>query len=111
MAKDDYHVIVHRMLSHLYKQLKKGESPDPDVLRPDSKICNRIPKSYWNYILVNMQAEGLITGLKINPDEAEDPQLEEQLGRIQITPKGIELLCDNRMSDRVDQLVRGVLSI
>ena len=111
MAKDDYHVIVFRILSYLYRQLKNGEAPDPDMLRADGKICNRIPESYWKFILENMQEEGLIRGLEINPDEADSHPPEEQLDRLQITIKGIEQLCDSRMGERVDQLIKGILNI
>ena len=39
MAKDDYHVIVFRILSYLYKQLKTGEAPDPDMLRANPRYA------------------------------------------------------------------------
>ena len=111
MAKDDYHVIVFRILGYLYKQLKNGLRPDPEALRPDGKICNQIPETYWKYILENMQEEGLIRGLKKEEGQEEYNHLEEQTANIQITVKGIEQLCDSRMGERVDQLLKGILNI
>ena len=37
--------------------------------------------------------------------------LEEQLGNVQITPKGIEMLSDSGMAEKVDNLLKGILSI
>ena len=36
MAKDDYYVIVYKILAYLYVQLKKGEPIDPK--RSDGKL-------------------------------------------------------------------------
>ena len=110
MAKDDYFVIVFRILKHLYKQLKAGLPPEPEMLRHDSKTCN-VNEAYWRYIVLSMQEEGLIRGLKTGESQMEENPLEDQLANIQITPKGIELLSDNRMSERVDGLIKGALGV
>ena len=39
MAKDDYHVIVFRILKNLYKWLKNSLSVEPEMLRHDSSTC------------------------------------------------------------------------
>ncbi|MBQ8136331.1 MAG: hypothetical protein IJ174_02765 [Clostridia bacterium] len=108
MAKDDYHVIVFRILKYLYGRLKKGEPVEPEMLRNDSKTCN-VNESYWRYILISMQEEGMIRGLKKGKGQYE--QLPEQLKDIQITPKGIDMLSDNRLGERVDQLIKGAIKI
>ena len=110
MAKDDYHVIVFRILKYLYKRLKNGLPVEPEMLRHDSSIC-KINEVYWKYILGSMQEEGLIRGLKKDEDQEEYEHLEEPVAHIQITPKGIMLLSDNRMGERVDQLIKGVVKI
>ena len=56
MAKDDYHVIVFRMLKYLYHQLKDGLPPEPEMLMPDSKIFE-INEYYWKYVLRSMMEE------------------------------------------------------
>ena len=110
MAKDDYFVIIFRVLKYLYKQLKNGEPADPAMLRHDSKIF-QVNERYWTYILSNMQEDGLIRGLRRDPDREEYEPLEDQLKDILITPKGIEMLCDSRMSEKVDNLLQGILKI
>ena len=110
MAKDDYHVVVFRILKYLYQQLKKGEPVETAELLHDGKLC-KVNESYWRYIMINMQEEGLIRGLKKGKGRADYEELEEQLKNLQITPKGIDMLADSRMGERVDQLVKGILKI
>ena len=110
MAKDDYHVIVFRTLQYLYHQLKDGLPPEPEMLMPDSKIFE-INEYYWKYVLRSMMEEDLIRGLTMNDDGSGPEQSSEMLKDIQITPKGIEYLNDNRMGQRGDQLIRGVIKI
>lgn len=110
MAKDDYHVIVFRTLKYLYHQLKDGLPPEPEMLMPDSKIFE-INEYYWKYVLRSMLEEDLIRGLTMNDDGSGPEQSSEMLKDIQITPKGIEYLNDNRMGQRVDQLINGVIKI
>ena len=110
MAKDDYQVVVFRILKYLYQQLKKGASAEAEMLRHDSRTC-KVNETYWRYIITSMQEEGLIRGLKKGKGQEAYDQLEEQLGNLQITPKGIDMLSDSRKEERVDQLIKGVLKI
>ena len=110
MAKDDYQVIVFRILKYLYQQLKKGETVEAEMLGHDSKNC-KVNETYWQYIITSMQEEGLIRGLKTGEDQADFEQLEGQLGNIQITPKGIDMLSDSGVAEKVDNLLKGILSI
>ena len=55
MARDDYFVIVAKILDYLYRCLKKGVSPDPERLSPDALEIN---ESYWNYIFYNLAEDG-----------------------------------------------------
>ena len=110
MAKDDYHVVIFRILKYLYQRLKKGEPVEPEMLLCDSKLC-QINESYWRYILISMQEESLIRGLKKGKGQPGYDHLEDQLKDIQITPKGIDFLSDNRMGERVDQLIKGIIKI
>lgn len=38
MAKDDYYVIVYKILAYLYIQLKKGEAVEPEMLMYDGTL-------------------------------------------------------------------------
>lgn len=110
MAKDDYQVVVFRILSYLYKQLKSGEPVDPRMIDHESKLCS-INISYWRYIIENMQKEELIQGLKKGKSQEED-YTDGQLKKIQITPKGIEVLSDNKMYDKINNVLKnGVKSL
>ncbi len=110
MAKDDYHVIVYRVLQHLYKQLKAGLPPDKEIIGPEGKACG-INEEYWKYIIVSMQEDGLIRGLKKAKGRDEYECTEETLKNIRITPRGIEQLSDSKLTDRVDKLIRDVIKL
>ena len=53
MEKDDYFVIVYKLLSYLYMQLKTGEDIDEKMISHESPIL-QINKRYWNYIMENL---------------------------------------------------------
>ena len=110
MAKDDYHVIVFRMLQYLYGQLKKGEPVDPDKLSDNGPIC-QINRRYWVYILESMQEQELIRGLNRDGADENGDYLRDQLEHIQITPKGIDLLADENTQSKVSQIIKGVLKL
>lgn len=40
MARDDYFVIAAKILDYLYKCLKKGIAPDPELLSPEALGIN-----------------------------------------------------------------------
>lgn len=93
MARDDYFVIAAKTLDYLYKCLKKGIAPDPELLSPEALGIN---ESYWNYIFQNLSEYGYITGViskKImgNPEV----QVKLQYNKLRITPPGIEYLAEN----------------
>lgn len=108
MVKDDYYVIVFRVLKYLYKQLKMGKLPDPDMLRSDSETFH-VNALYWRFILISMQEDGFIRGLKKGEGEPGYDQLEDQLQNLQITTKGIDYLMKN--TERVDKALKGIVKI
>ena len=53
MAKDDYFVLVYRILAYLYYCVKEGVKPDMTYLTYNTEhfpIC----ESYWEYIIENI---------------------------------------------------------
>lgn len=75
MAKDDYYVIVYKILSYLYKCLKSGERPNLEYLNNDNYDFN-INKQYWDYIFYNLYNEKYINGIKvIRVIGGENPQI------------------------------------
>ena len=62
MAKDDYFVIVYKILAYLYARLKKGEPVEAEMLMYDGGLF-QINREYWVYIIDNMLEQGYIKGL------------------------------------------------
>lgn len=86
MAKDDYFVLVYKILAYLYACLKSGEKPDLHYLSAEGL---GIPYSYWTYIwkyldgylYVSPVAKTLVNTVIVTlPDD------------LSITPDGIEYL-------------------
>ena len=103
MPKDDYFVIVYRLLKYLYECLKKGKEPDAQVL--DATFFS-INTSYWAYIISSLQNDGYIWGVVIvdggfagiRPDVA-------------ITPKGIQYLEENSIFKKVREAIKDIRDI
>lgn len=109
MVKDDYHVIVYQILAYLYTKLKEGEPIDPDMIRHDSDYL-KINEKYWIYIIVNMINQGLITGPVISRTWGSEIMI-SALERTQITPAGIEYLCDNSFLEKARRFLKDVKAI
>ena len=109
MAKDDYHVIVYQILAYLYTKLKAGEPVDGNMINHDSQYLG-INRQYWLYIIDNMLEQGLITGPVItNPWGKET--IVSGLEDTQITPHGIEYLCDNAFLEKAKQFLKDIKAI
>lgn len=86
MAKDDYHVIVYKLLAYLYVQLKAGEDIDPRCLAHDGLLF-QINERYWTYIMENLVKSGLVEGLDILRPWG-DAVIIDGLQSCRITPAG-----------------------
>ena len=64
MAKDDYFVMVYRILTYLYECFKQGERPDTCVFGPDALGIN---SGYWGNIMESLLSEGYIKGICVVP--------------------------------------------
>lgn len=53
MAKDDYFVIVYKILPYLYVKLKSGEDVNPNMITHDNQLL-QINRKYWDYIMRNL---------------------------------------------------------
>ena len=109
MAKDDYHVIVYKVLAYLYVQLKHGEFVEEKCLKHDGILFN-IKYRYWTFIMRNMLEQGLITGIHITKPWGKDT-IVEGLEQCEITPKGIEYLCDNSFMEKAKQFMKEIKEI
>ena len=98
MARDDYFVIAAKILDYLYRCLKKGITPDPELLSPKALGINEL---YWNYIFQNLNDYGYITGaISEKLMGSPEVQVKIQYGSLKITPAGIEYLAENSTMKR-----------
>ena len=61
MAKDDYFVIVYKILAYLYVQLKNGEDVDLEMISAQGNLF-KINERYYSYIIIHLLKEDLIEG-------------------------------------------------
>ena len=87
MARDDYHVIVCRILVYLYSCLKNGEKPSLEYFP--------VGKDYWQYIWSHIFNDGYIEGVELISIMGESMKAVKLTENVSITPKGIEYLQEN----------------
>ncbi len=100
MAKDDYGVIVFRVLTYLYACLKRvtvfNELHFEKVI-----IGENTNKEYFIEILKMMSEDGLITGFfYIKPWGAEIIKV-SNYNELRVTSKGIEYLTENSKMEKI----------
>lgn len=71
MAKDDYFVIVYKILAYLYVQLKASQPIDSDMLAAHGGLFH-INESYHAYILTSLLDEGYIDGVRTKAWDGEE---------------------------------------
>jgi len=99
MAKDDYFVIAYKILKYLYECLKKGLTPNLEVL---SAEYFSIGKSYWDYIIDNLYEDEYITGVMVFSSCTKVTE------STTITPKGIAYLEENSMFKKIKGTLKDV---
>lgn len=110
MAKDDYHVIVYRILIYLYACLKQGQRPNLDYLKYDTDDFP-IGKDYWHYILENLYNSGYIDGVILIPILGQMNKTAKITENISITPKGIEYIKENSTMQKAKQFLKELKEI
>ena len=101
MEKDDYFVVVYKILAYLYITLKEGRHPDARLLKHDSHMLG-IHEQYWTYIMESLQDEGHIKGLDVTTMWGGDKMI-SGLESCQITPAGIGYLMDDYTMEKVKE--------
>ena len=94
MSRDDYHVIVCRILVYLYSCLKNGEKPSLEYLKYNSEDFP-VGKDYWQYIWSHIFNDGYIEGVELISIMGESMKAVKLTESVSITPKGIEYLQEN----------------
>ena len=104
LAKDDYYVIVYKLLSYLYSCLKKGTYVDIENLRDVIKVD--IVDSYWNYIILELYKEGYIDGITKIKYIGDINENDKKKKNIRIKPKGIEFLESNSFVAKAKEFIK-----
>lgn len=104
MAKDDYYVVVYKILSYLYARLKADEKVDVRVLAHDGPMLG-IRKGYWTYIIEHMWKQGFVEGIDIAQGYGDICEI-VGLEHIQITPDGIGYLLDNNLVAKAKKFLK-----
>ena len=86
MARDDYFVIVYKLLKYLYDCLKRGVCPASEIL---SAEFFGIADDYWEYIINNLYQDEYIDGVTLTRlnNEPNYPSIQPHFN---ITSKGIK---------------------
>lgn len=100
MSKDDYHVIVCKILVYLYKRLKgKSKIPPEEYLVSKTKDFP-IREDYLIYVLEKMQEQGLIERVSFTRAWGDEIVM-MNVDKIRITPDGIEYLRENSVMKKL----------
>ena len=99
MAKDDYFVIVYKVLLYLYACFKRKTVFDTQVFLKSIKV--EVSEAYFDDILKMMQTEGYIEGFKYKKAWGGDVIRISEYEELEITQKGIEFLEDNSKMRKV----------
>lgn len=109
MKKDDYFVIIYRILAYLYECMKAGEQADLGYLKynTDPFPINQI---YWSTIWENLIEQGYVRGastvsavgghhgIKIGPD-------------VRITAAGIQYIMENTAIEKAKSFLKEIKEI
>ena len=107
LAKNDYYVIVCRILIYLYACLKEGIKPSSEYLRYDSEDFP-VGKDYWQYILTHLYTDGYVEGIELVPIMGESIKAVKITEKFAITPKGIEYLEENKPIKKAIGFLKGL---
>lgn len=110
MAKDDYDVILYRLLVYLYACKKREIMFDPDTF--DAAVRKDVHSDpYFNDILEMAQSEGLIKGVLLKKAWGGDKLLLSNLSDIEITAAGIRYLKENSTMKRIGDRLKDAVDI
>lgn len=109
MAKDDYNVIVFKILTYLYAVLKRKTVFDINEFKT---AIGSIDENYFNDLLEIMQKEGFIDGLIFAHAWGIESIICNDLSDMRITFKGMQFLTENsKMQEVKNFLLKNVDTI
>ncbi len=104
MSKDDYNVIIYKILAYLYGIFKRKIIYDHDVF---SKLINldEINEQYFSDVLRNLQMEGYIQGLSFAKAWGNEYILISDHSNMFITHKAIQYLLENKSMKKIKEVL------
>lgn len=105
MAKDDYEVIVYRILVYLYACMKRKIIFE-DITFQEAVKKNVESDTYFYDVLRMMQTEGLIEGLTFIKAWGGDVILASDLKDMQITAAGIRYIREDSMMKKIGTMLK-----
>ena len=102
--KDDYYVIVYKLLSYLYSCLKNCIPVDVDNLREIIKVDIKDP--YWEYIILELYKDGYIDGVMVVKYIGDIDEHAKIARNLRIKPKGIDFLDNNSRFNKIREALK-----
>lgn len=110
MAKDDYYVIVAKILVFLYKRLKKKETRTvEDYVLPMTEDFP-IDEEYLQYVIEKLLEQSYIERVSITREWGGEI-VRMDYSRMRITPDGIDYLRNNSTISKVARTLREAIPI
>lgn len=109
MKKDDYLVLICRILAYLYECVKNGETPDMEYLHWETEqfpVCQK----YWTYIIRGLQSGGYIDGVEIVKIAGSAKGI-KVTPELEITPEGILYLQQNSALEKAKEFLKTLKEI
>lgn len=104
MPKDDYDVVVFKILTYLYACLKRKITFDERTF--DEAICrNCIHDMYFSDIIRMMKKDGYIENVTITRAWGNDYIISSQLEDMRITSAGIDYLKENSKMNKIKDIL------
>lgn len=103
MAKDDYFVLVYKLLRYLYRCLKENLPVSWEVIAPNTKDFP-VHEEYFSYMLSHLLADGYLEGIAEVKRIGSPARFKETSG-LKITPAGIAYLEENSTMKRAGEFL------
>lgn len=110
MAKDDYYVLVCKILVFLYKRLKKKDLTEPnDYIAPFTEAFP-VDQEYLEYVVEQMVKQGFVEKVLIHRAWGGDVVMMDY-SRMRITPAGIDYLRENNTMRKIVETLKEAIPI
>ena len=104
MAKNDYWVVVYKILNYYFQKMKHGEPADENEINASAL---EIPYLYLMDVYRNLFDDGFLTGTCVTGDMSGNVYI-ENLSLVRITTKGIEYLEDNSKMKQAYKILKEI---